>query len=89
MTKLGNSARGLARRWLLACLSSALTATGCSNSGHCLPNPGVCPPSLACVDGFRRTGSASCENGEWVCERVACVSDAGACDGACPDSGSD
>jgi len=72
-----------ARRWLLACLCAAVAAVGCTN--NCQPSPGVCPPNPACVDGFRRTGAASCQNGEWVCERVACVADAGACDGPCPD----
>jgi hypothetical protein len=75
-----------ARRWLLACVSLALAVMGCNN---CPASPGVCPPNPSCINGYRQTGSASCTLGGWVCERVACVPDAGACDGRCPDSSTD
>jgi hypothetical protein len=58
-------------------------AGGCGSNDKCpAANPGMCPPSPFCVDGFRQSG-ASCENGEWVCARVACTPDAGL------DSGTD
>ena len=72
--------------WSLSFAALAMAAVGCTN--NCVASPGVCPPNPSCIDGYRRTGSASCENGTWVCGRVACVADAGACDGPCPD-GSD
>jgi hypothetical protein len=81
--------RGVAR-WscLVGILVWVLAASGCDR--QCVvTNPGMCFPMHTCVDGFRRTGSASCEDGEWVCERVACASDAGVCDGACSDGNSD
>lgn len=60
----------------LALVACALAAEGCS--GGCpAPNPGMCAPNLTCVDGFRQTGGASCENGGWVCAQVACTSDSG------------
>lgn len=79
-----------ARPWrvYLAGVLLVLGGAGCK-SRECLPNPGVCPPTLTCIDGYRRTGAASCDDGQWVCGRVACVADAGACDGGCFDSGSD
>jgi hypothetical protein len=76
----------------MGCLFVLLGAIGglaASSCSDCVDAPGVCPPRLECVDGFLQTGAASCENGRWVCERVACVSDAGACDGVCSDSGLD
>ena len=77
--------RGLA---VLAVVVSVVVASGCDDAAQCPgPNPGLCAPTPTCIDGFRRTGAATCENGEWVCGRVACVPDAGACDGACPGSG--
>lgn len=42
------------------------------------PSPGQCLPSAGCVDGVRRTGSASCVDGSWACEELACSADAGA-----------
>ena len=65
-------------RWRgIALILCALAGWGCA-SDECKPLPGVCPPNPQCVGGFRNTGSASCENGHWVCGRVACTSDGGA-----------
>jgi len=58
-----------------------ILAGACSK--QCVDSPGVCPPQLECVDGFRQTGAATCDDGEWVCGRVACAADAGS------DSGKD
>jgi hypothetical protein len=48
--------------------------TGGSDGGSTCPppNPGLCPPSTACVGGMRQSGGASCENGEWVCQTTPC-----------------
>jgi hypothetical protein len=60
----------------------------CSSSSDCpAPNPGMCLPSYECVDGFRSTGTASCVNGEWRCDKEACDRDASVCDGSCADAG--
>ena len=84
MPMFGESVVAVGRQcFLLAGLVSVLTGSGCK---QCLDSPGLCPPMETCVDGFRRTGAASCDNGGWVCERVACVVDASACDGHCVDA---
>ncbi len=36
------------------------------------PNPGLGLPTLDCDGGLRRTGQASCVDGQWVCEQVPC-----------------
>jgi hypothetical protein len=69
---------------LLSFAALAMVAGGCTN--NCVASPGVCPPNPLCVDGYRRTGSASCENGTWICGRVACVPDADVSDGPGPDA---
>ncbi len=79
-------ARGNVRASLLACLALTLAQASCIDD--CKPSPGLCPPSASCVNGYRQTGAATCESGQWVCGRVACVADAGPCDGPCPDSSS-
>jgi hypothetical protein len=62
----------------------------CTLGAPCAPAaPPPCRTNPACVHGIRLTGSSSCQAGTWVCESVACISDAGACDGLCSDSGSD
>lgn len=70
---------------VVACTSHVETGgTGGGGGGASCPapSPGLCPPSFTCVDGFQRTGQASCEDGQWVCGEVACDTDAGACDGS-------
>jgi hypothetical protein len=48
-------------------------ADGAGGGSTCPPpNPGMCSPSTACVGGQRRTGGASCEDGEWVCATTSC-----------------
>jgi len=81
--------RGVRCCLLVVSVAAWVGVSGCDSSKQCLASPGVCPPTLTCVDGFRRTGASSCEDGRWICDRVACVSDASACDGVCVDSGAD
>ena len=88
VTRLQSVLSAIGSLCFLLCVGSALATSGGCN-GQCVATPGTCPPNPTCIDGFRQTGAASCENGGWVCERVACVSDAGECDGACADSGAD
>jgi hypothetical protein len=72
-------------RVLIAALGLTLLGAGACNgpwpligsSDDCVPNPGLCPPLPECVNGRRGGGSASCVNGEWVCDYVACTPDAG------------
>lgn len=51
-----------------------------TDEGCPAPSPGLCPPSITCVDGFMRTGAASCVAGAWVCAQTACSDDGGATD---------
>jgi hypothetical protein len=53
-------------------------ATDAATDAACpAPNPGLCAPSIECVDGQRRTGEALCVDGAWSCVTEAC-GDAGA-----------
>jgi hypothetical protein len=64
-------------RALVLLLGLTLFSAGACGGNKCIESPGVCPPQLECVGGFRKNGSATCEIGGWVCGRVACSSDAG------------
>lgn len=86
---LTHAVRGARRCVLVVSVVVSLGASACGSSKQCVASPGMCFPTFTCVDGVRRTGGASCEDGQWICERVACASDASACDGVCVDSGSD
>jgi hypothetical protein len=46
------------------------------------PTPGLCPPELNCVNGQKRNGEATCENGAWVCTEVTCSSGTGGSGGS-------
>jgi hypothetical protein len=45
---------------------------GGGGSGCPAPDPGMCLPSTACVDGLQQTGEASCVDGQWVCAQAVC-----------------
>ena len=61
---------------------------GGGGGGACpAPGPGMCAPTL-CVDGYQRTGQATCQGGEWVCTQAACELGAGGSGtGGCSGSG--
>ncbi len=64
---------------LIACTSHVETGGGGGSGGASCPapSPGLCPPSVECIDGHEQTGQALCEDGQWVCAQVTCDIDAG------------
>jgi hypothetical protein len=70
---------------MTACTANVVGGSGGSGSGGSEtggsgggptcppPDPGMCSPSTACVDGYRQTGGATCENGQWVCSTAPCT----------------